>query len=228
MKQNISRDKSALFKNTTSVFFSVSKKSCVEVGEAERGEILQVSHRTLIISSFNGGSVWRCTFALRLIKTALMRKITRPPSLRFEVRNWNRHSVPSTKGLFSYSAERYLDLTRRAQRNFSEHYLITSSFSHFARAVKRAALLPIEGCCLCYIARDYIEWHLHFNLVNPTFLHISPFSALIDVKTITSVKSSTSRLRDGFFPTVIRTHVHHQDAVRVSNIDQDEENDKRL
>lgn len=53
MKQNISRDKSELFKNTTSVVFSVLKKSRVEVGEAERGGILQVSHRTLINSSFN-------------------------------------------------------------------------------------------------------------------------------------------------------------------------------
>lgn len=176
MKRNISQDKSALFKNTTSVFFSVLKKSHVEVGEAERGQIPQVSHRTLINSSFKAVSLRRWTFVLRLIKTALMRKIARPPSLRFEVRNWNRHSVSSTKGFFFYSAERYLDLTRRAQRNFSEHYLIISSFSFFARAVKRAALLPVQWFLFANVSWCCLKQHHETPPPHSSWLHWEPFA----------------------------------------------------
>lgn len=147
MKRNISRDKSALFKNTTSVFFSVSKKSGVEVGEAERGEILQVSRRTLISSSFSTGSLWRCTFVLRLIKTALMRKIKRPPSLRFEVRNWNRHSVPSTKGLFFMALN--VTLTWRGG-----HRGISQNITSLPRPL--AALLVQSNVLRCFQEKDFV------------------------------------------------------------------------
>lgn len=227
MKQNISRDKSAFFKNTTSVFFSVSTKRRVEVWEAERREILQVSHRTLISSSFNAGSLWRCTFVLRLIKTALMRKITHPHRYASRLEIETDTVCHQLKAYFFIALNATLTW-RGGHRGISPN--ITSLPRPLAALLVQSNVLhcfSVSWHCSCYIACNYIEWHWHFNLVNPTFLHISPFWALIDVKTITSMKSSASRSRDGFFPTVIRTHMHHQDAVRMSNIDQDEENDKR-
>lgn len=50
------------------------------------------------------------------IKRVLMRKITRPPSLGFEIRDWNRHRVLSVNDswlIFMINDKCYLDLMRQ-------------------------------------------------------------------------------------------------------------------